>query len=94
MTKERKPRAIIYFKDLFDFVVFSDPNVEVMIAFSGYHGLRHETQHPIPEWLMNDATEVYEAEGVTPPNGFNTQAWVDREVALIATAEEALAEPT
>ena len=78
MTTERKPRVIIFFKDLFEYVIFSDPDVNVMIAFAGNDWLFHETQHPIPEWLMNDATEVVEREGGEPPTESAALYWVDQ----------------
>ena len=86
MTPEPKSRVIIFLKDLFDFVIFSDPNVDVMIAYAGGDGLRHETQHPIPEWLMNDATVVVEREGGEPPTESDALYWVNREQVRQANA--------
>jgi hypothetical protein len=94
MTQERNPRAIIFFKDIFEFVIFSDPNVDVMIAHAGDDTLLHETQLPSPEWLMNDATEVVERKGGEPPSGADALDWVQRKWAQRENAliEEALSQ--
>ena len=95
MTQERKPRAIIFFKDFFEYVIFSDPNVDVMIAHSGNDWLFHETQHPIPEWLMNDATEVVEREGPEPPDRLVVERYYKLDGETIRVVEEGpVAKPT